>query len=314
MSPRGPFALLRSRRFGPFFATQFLGAANDNVFKYAFTLLVTYQAAQFSRMDTALAVNLIAGVFILPFALFSATAGQIADKVDKARLIRATKVMEIATMVVGAAGLYAGSFEVLLATTFLMGLQSTLFGPAKYAYLPQVLRPSEIVAGNGMVEMGTFVAILLGTMLGGWLIDGSSAGHLYTAVVCVVLAVAGWAASLGIPRTPAPEPGLRIDWNAGRVTWRTVQVARRERAVFLSILGVSWLWFFGAVFLTQFPQFARDVVGGGPSVANLLLAVFTVGVAAGALACDRLSRRQLEIATGRPGSSIPGTGLARDSS
>ncbi len=295
MSRRGPFALLRSRRFGPFFATQFLGAANDNVFKYAFTLLVTYQAARFSTLDTALAVNLIAGVFILPFALFSATAGQIADKIDKARLIRATKVMEIATMAVGAAGLYAGSFAVLLAATFLMGLQSTLFGPAKYAYLPQVLRPSEIVAGNGMVEMGTFVAILLGTMLGGWLIDSSSAGHLYAAGVCVVLALAGWAASLGIPPTPAPDPALRIDWNAVRVTWNTVQVARRERAVFLSILGVSWLWFFGAVFLTQFPQFARDVVGGGPAVANLLLAVFTIGVAAGALACDRLSRRQLEI-------------------
>jgi 1-acyl-sn-glycerol-3-phosphate acyltransferase len=291
----GQFALLRQRRFAPFFGTQFLGAANDNVFKYAFTLLVTYQAHHYTRLDTALAVNLIAGVFILPFLLFSATGGQVADKYDKARLIRATKVMEVVTMLVGAWGFYAQSFELLLACTFLMGLQSTLFGPVKYAYLPQVLGPAEIVGGNGLVEMGTFVAILLGTMTGGWLIGASPNGHLITAAVCVVMAMLGWVASLGIPSTPASDSRLRIDWNPVRVTWATVQIVRRDRAVFLSILGISWLWFFGAVFLTQFPQFTRDVLGGGPSVANLLLAVFTVGVAAGALACERMSRRQVEI-------------------
>jgi 1-acyl-sn-glycerol-3-phosphate acyltransferase len=295
VSNHGQFGLLRERRFLPFFGTQFLGAANDNVFKFAFTLLVTYHGARYTQLDTALAVNLIAGIFILPYLLFSATGGQVADKFDKARLIRATKAMEVATMLVGAAGFYLQSFELLLATTFLMGLQSTLFGPVKYAYLPQVLGPGEIVGGNGLVEMGTFVAILLGTMAAGWLIDASPDGHLYTAGVCVVLAAAGWAASLGIPNTPASDPRLKIDWNPVSVTLETVQVARRERAVFLSILGISWLWFFGAVLMTQFPQFTRDVLGGGPPVTNLLLAVFTIGVAAGALACERMSRRQVEI-------------------
>jgi 1-acyl-sn-glycerol-3-phosphate acyltransferase len=289
------FALLRERRFAPFFATQFMGAANDNIFKYAFTLLVTYRAADYTTLPTALAINLIAGLFILPFLLFSATSGQLADKFDKARVMQAVKAMEVAIMLLGAVGFWLHSFGVLLACTFLMGLHSTLFGPVKYAYLPQVLRPAEMVGGNGLVEMGTFVAILVGTMLAGTLIDASPNGHLLSAAVCVMLALGGLAASLAIPRGPAADPTLTIDWNPLRVTWANVQVARRERAVFLSLLGISWLWFFGAIFLTQFPPFARDVLGGGPAVANLLLAVFTIGIALGALLCERFSRHQVEI-------------------
>lgn len=289
------FALLAQRRFGPFFATQFLGAANDNLFKYAFTLLVTYRAAQFSTLDPALAVNLIAGVFIVPFLLFSATAGQIADKFDKARVMRAVKLLEVGIMLGGAWGFYAASFAVLLACTFLMGLHSALFGPVKYAFLPERLRPHEIVGGNGLVEMGTFVAILLGTMAAGALIDASAQGHLYAAATCVALALAGLAASLAIPSAPASDPRLAIDANPVRVTWANVQVARRDRSVFLSILGISWLWFFGAVFLTQFPQFAQKTLGGDPAVATLLLAVFSLGIGLGSVLCERMSRRQVEI-------------------
>lgn len=295
MSSHSQFALLAERRFAPFFATQFLGAANDNIFKYAFTLLVTYQAARLSALDTALAVNLIAGVFILPFLLFSATSGQIADKFDKARVMQAVKAFEVAIMAIGAWGLAHANFNVLLACTFLMGLHSTLFGPVKFAYLPQVLRPDEIVGGNGLVEMGTFVAILIGTMAAGALIDASPSGPLIVAGVCIGVALAGLLASLWIPSSQPSDPRLAISWNPFAVTWQNIRVARRDRAVFLSLLGISWLWFFGAVFLTQFPQYARDVLGGAPAVANLLLGVFTVGVALGALACERLSRHQVEI-------------------
>jgi 1-acyl-sn-glycerol-3-phosphate acyltransferase len=289
------FALLGQRRFAPFFATQFLGAANDNVFKYAFTLLVTYHAAQFTRLEPALAVNLIAALFILPFLLFSATSGQLADKLDKARLMQGVKALEVAIMLLGAYGFWARSFEVLLACVFLMGLHSTLFGPVKYAYLPQVLRGGEIVGGNGLVEMGTFVAILIGTIAAGTLVEAGPHGPVYATAVCVALALAGLATSLAIPSAPSAAPGLRVDWNPLRVTWETVLVARRERAVFLSLLGISWLWFFGAVFLTQFPQFAQQVLGGSPAVATLLLAVFSIGIGTGSLLCEKMSRGQVEI-------------------
>ncbi len=289
------FALFGQRRFGPFFATQFLGAANDNVFKYAFTLLVTYRGARFSALEPALAVNVIAAVFILPFLLFSATSGQVADKYDKARVMRLIKLLEVGIMLAGAWGFYTASFAVLLTCTFLMGLHSTLFGPVKYAYLPERLQPHELIGGNGLVEMGTFVAILLGTITAGTLIDLSPHGHLYAAATCVALALAGLAVSLAIPSAPAADPRLKIDLNPLRVTWDNVRIARRERSVFLSVLGISWLWFFGALFLTQFPQFAQKTLGGDPAVATLLLAVFSVGIGLGSVLCEKMSRHQVEI-------------------
>jgi len=295
MSHAGAFALLGQRRFAPFFWTQFCGAANDNVFKFSFTLLVTYRSAGSTALDASTAANLIAAAFILPFLLLSATSGQLADKFDKATVMRGVKVLELGIMVLGAWGFVENRFAVLLACTFLMGVHSTLFGPAKYSYLPQHLAPAEIVGGNGMVEMGTFVAILLGTLLGGVLLDQGQSGPRYAAMACVALALTGLLASLGIPRSPASDPALQMDWNPARVLWRNLRLAHERPVVFLSMLGISWLWFFGVLFLTQFPAFARDVLGGGPSLANLLLAVFTVGIATGALACDRLSRRIVEI-------------------
>ncbi|HEX7156293.1 MAG TPA: MFS transporter [Burkholderiaceae bacterium] len=295
MSRTGQFALLGERRFGPFFWTQFSGAANDNVFKSSFMLLVTYSSPALTSLDVSTAVNMIAAVFILPFLLFSATSGQVSDKIDKARLMRAVKLFEVAIMLAGAWGFYAHSFPVLLACIFLMGMHSTLFGPAKYAYLPQHLGAEEIVGGNGMVEMGTFVAILLGTLAGGVLIGSGEDGPLYAAATCLALALLGLLASAGIPRTPPADPDLELDLNPVRVTWRNLRLARAEPTVFVSLLGISWLWFYGVLFLTQFPPFARDVLGGGPGVANLLLAMFTCGTAVGALGCDRLSRHRIEL-------------------
>jgi 1-acyl-sn-glycerol-3-phosphate acyltransferase len=209
--------------------------------------------------------------------------------------MRLVKLLEVAIMLLAASGFFFQSFAVLCACTLLMGLHSTLFGPVKFAYLPERLAPTEIIGGNGLVEMGTFVAILLGTMLAGTLIDSGPRGHLVAAAVCVALALAGLLASRAIPVGSPAVPDLAIDWNPLRVTLENLGVARRERAVFLSLLGISWLWFFGAVFLTQFPQFAKETLGGSPAVATLLLAVFSIGIGAGSLLCERLSRHQIEI-------------------
>lgn len=287
--------LLRERRFAPFFWTQFLGAMNDNVFKIAFTSLVTYHASLFQDVDGKTAAFLISAIFIAPFLLFSATSGQIADKWDKARLIRFVKTLEIAIMLVGAAGFIWTSAPLLYVCTFLMGLHSTLFGPVKYAYLPQHLANHELVGGNGLVEMGTFVAILVGTIVGGEM-AGAGAGALpWIGGVCVTLALLGRLVSTWVPQTPAAQPDLRINWNPFTETWRNLQIARTDRAVFQSLLGISWLWFLGATFLASFFNFARDVLGANPDVVTLLLAMFSIGIGVGSLLCERLSGGKVEI-------------------
>ena len=288
------FALLRQRRFAPFFWTQFAGAANDNLFKFAFTVLVTYEL-QVQWLPPALAGLVIGALFILPFLLFSATAGQLTDKFDKTRIIRLVKTLEIAIMALAAAGFVLGSPVVLLICTFLMGVHSTLFGPVKYALLPQVLAPRELTGGNGVVEMGTFVAILLGNLAGGLLVALPGSGPTYVAVACVALAAVGRLVAQAIPDAPATDPGLVINWNPLTETWRNLQLARQNRVVFRSLLGISWMWFFGAVFLAQFPSFARDVLHGDAHVASLLLVVFSVGIGTGSLLCEVLSRGQVEI-------------------
>ncbi|WP_374676118.1 MFS transporter [Ideonella sp.] len=292
------FALLAQRRFAPFFWVQFLGAANDNVFKFAFTVLVTYQL-QVAWLPAQMAGLVIGGVFIAPFLLFSATSGQLADKHDKATLTRLVKNLELAIMVAGAAGLATGQVAVLLGCIFLLGLHSTLFGPVKYAYLPQHLNEQELTGGNGMIEMGTFVAILLGNLAGGLLVslpaDAALPGAQAVAAVCLGLAVLGRVVAQAVPPTPATAPGLRVNWNPVSETWRNLMLARERLAVFRSLLGISWMWFFGAVFLGQFPTFAKDVLHGNEQVASLLLVVFSVGIASGSLLCETLSRRHVEI-------------------
>lgn len=289
------FDLLRERRFAPFFTTQFLGALNDNVFKIGFTSLVTYHTARFSGVDAKTAAFLISAIFILPFVLFSATSGQIADKYDKARLTRFVKSFEIVLMLVGAAGFVTHTAALLYLCTFMMGMHSTLFGPVKYSYLPQHLGEHELVGGNGLVEMGTFIAILIGTLIGGAAAGISGRGELVLAVSCVVIACAGRLAAQRVPTTPAPQPDLVINWNPVSETWRNLGLARQNRTVFLSLLGISWLWFVGATFLTSFFNFAKDVLSASPDVVTILLATFSVGIGIGSLLCERLSQRRVEI-------------------
>ncbi|WP_287740271.1 MFS transporter [Diaphorobacter sp.] len=288
------FALLRQRRFAPFFWTQFAGAANDNLFKFAFTVMVTYQLSV-SWMPPALAGLVIGALFILPFLLFSATAGQLTDKYEKTRIIRFVKNLEIAIMLVAGAGFVAGSAAILLGCVFLMGLHSTLFGPVKFAYLPQALNERELTGGNGMVEMGTFVAILLGNVAGGLLVALPAIGHTTVAVACLALALLGRLVAQFIPPAPATDPGLTVNWNPVSETWRNLKLAHGNTVVFRSLLGISWMWFFGAVFLSQFPSFAKDVLHGNEQVASLLLVVFSVGIGIGSLLCEVLSRRHVEI-------------------
>ena len=288
------FALLRQRRFAPFFWTQFSGAANDNLFKFAFTVMVTYQLSV-SWLPPAMAGLVIGALFILPFLLFSATSGQLTDKYDKTRMIRLVKNLEIAIMLVAAGGFIAGNVPVLLLCTFLMGVHSTLFGPVKFAYMPQVLSERELTGGNGMVEMGTFVAILLGNVAGGLLVAIPGIGHTTVALACVLLALMGRAVAQFIPPVPATDPHLTINWNPFTETWRNLQLAHENIVVFRSLLGISWMWFFGAVFLSQFPSLAKNVLHGNEQVASLLLVVFSIGIGVGSLLCEVLSRRHVEI-------------------
>jgi 1-acyl-sn-glycerol-3-phosphate acyltransferase len=292
------FALLWQRRFAPFFWTQFLGAANDNVFKFAFTVLVTYKL-QVAWLPPALAGLAIGAVFIAPFLLFSATSGQLADKFDKARMTRVVKNLEIVIMVLAAIGLFTTNVALMLGCIFGLGLHSTLFGPVKYAYLPQHLDERELTGGNGMIEMGTFVAILLGNLAGGLLIALPAGAWLggaqAVAVVSLVLAVLGRAMSHFVPATPATAPNLTINWNPFTETWANLKLAHGNTVVFRSLLGISWMWFFGVVFLAQFPSFAKDVLHGDEHVASLLLVVFSVGIGIGSLLTETLSRRHVEI-------------------
>jgi 1-acyl-sn-glycerol-3-phosphate acyltransferase len=288
------FALLKQRRFAPFFWTQFSGAANDNLFKFAFTVMVTYQL-QISWLPPAMAGLAIGALFILPFLLFSATSGQLTDKFDKTTMIRFVKNLEIAIMLAAAWGFWRDNVAVLLACTFLMGLHSTLFGPVKYAYLPQVLGERELTGGNGMVEMGTFVAILLGNVVGGLIVAIPEVGRQNVAISCVLLALVGRAVAQFIPSAPATDPGLKINLNPVSETARNLKLAHGNIVVFRSLLGISWMWFFGAVFLSQFPSFAKEVLHGNEQVASLLLVVFSLGIGIGSLLCEMLSRRHVEI-------------------
>ncbi len=288
------FSLLGQRRFAPFFWTQFVGAGNDNLFKFAVTVLVTYQLSV-DWLPTQLAGLVIGALFILPFLLLSATSGQIADKYDLARIMRWVKNLEIAIMALAAVGLLSGQVVVLLACIFLMGTHSALFGPAKFAYLPQVLDDNELTGGNGMVEMGTFVSILLGNVAGGLLISVPNIGATLTCMACLGLAVIGRVCAGFVPSHKASDAGLQINWNPLSETWRNLLLARQDLVVFRSLLGISWMWFFGAVFLSQFPSFAKDSLHGDAQVASLMLVVFSLGVGLGALCCERLSGQQLEI-------------------
>ena len=288
------FALLKQRRFAPFFWVQFTGAGNDNLFKFAFTVMVTYQL-QLSWLPASLAGLVIGALFILPFVLFSATSGQLADKLEKGGLMRFVKTLEIAIMALAGVGYLLPNVPILLGCVFLMGLHSTLFGPVKFAYLPQHLREDELTGGNGMVEMGTFVAILLGQVVGGLLIALPGIGPMVVAIACLAVALLGRWFARAIPVSPSTDPDLRINWNPVTETVRNLKLAHGNVVVFRSLLGISWMWFFGAVFLSMFPAFAKEVLHGNEQVASLLLVLFSVGVGLGALLCEVVSRRHVDI-------------------
>ena len=295
MAEHSQFQLLRERRFAPFFWTQFLGAGNDNVYKNALVIFVAFQAATLTTLSSNDLVNIAAAVFIAPFVLFSATAGQVADKYEKSRLIRFIKLFEIAIMIVGAVGFYRRDLFLLFLGLGLMGVHSTIFGPVKYAILPQHLRSHELIGGNGLVEMGTFVAILLGEIVGGLVIAIKPEGPMLAGATAIAIAVAGYLVSRGIPTTPAVAPELRINWNPFTETGRNLRFAYGNRVVWLSMLGISWFWFYGATYLTQFATYTKDVLGGDEHVATLLLAIFSIGIGIGSLLCERLSGHKVEV-------------------
>jgi 1-acyl-sn-glycerol-3-phosphate acyltransferase len=295
LSDGSQFRLLAQRRFGPFFGVQFLGAMNDNVFKQALVILLAYQTASFTAMSSDTLQNLAQALFILPFFVFSATAGQLADKYEKSRLITLTVAIELGVMLLGAAGLFMKSLPLLLAALFLGGLQSALFGPVKYAILPQHLAESELVGGNALVETGTAIAILAGMILGGWMIAQPGWGVAGVAGVTCALSAAGIVLSRFIPRSPAPDPRLAINPNVAGETWRIMRFAAENRTVWLSILGISWFWFYGAMLVTQFPNLVRHVLHGDEHAVTLLLVVFSVGIGAGSLLCERLSGHKVEL-------------------
>ena len=292
--PHNQFELLKQRRFAPFFATQLLGAFNDNVFRNATIVLITSQLG-LSTDQASLYTNLAPALFILPFFLFSALAGQLAEKYEKTRLIRWIKVFEIAAMSIAAWGFYAHHAGLLLVVLFLMGLHSTMFGPIKYSILPQALHADELVGGNGLVETGTALAILFGMMLGGSLMLSPAHGPMLASIAVLAIAIVGYASSRAIPPAPATAPELQVNWNLFSETLRTLKLCTRQRAVFNSVLGISWFWFFGTALTAQLPVYAEVNLGGGSALFLLALGVFSVGTGIGSLLCETLSGRTVEI-------------------
>jgi len=294
MSEKSQFNLLRERRFGPFFATQALGAFNDNAFRQGMVVLIGFQLG-LSMEQAGFYAMVAPAIFILPFFLFSASAGQIAEMFEKTRLIRGLKLFEIAVMLVAVYAFHAHEIWLLFVVLFLMGLQSTLFGPIKYAILPQALREEELIGGNGLVEMGTSLAVLIGMMAGGSLMAFGGIGETAASVLVVGAAVLGYLASRAIPPAPATAPELKFNWNAASETLRVTRYVLKDRTIFNSILGISWFWFFGTVFTAQMPAYSQVFLGGSESVLNLTLALFSVGVGIGSLLCERLSGHKVEI-------------------
>lgn len=288
-------ALMRSRRFLPLFATQFLGAFNDNVFRFALIIFVTFTVAEQTGMDTRMLVVTTGGVFILPFFLLSALAGQLADKLEKARLIRHVKTSEVLVMALGAVGFVVGDYLFLLAVLFLMGAQSTFFGPLKYGVLPQHLTAAELTGGNGLIQMGTYVAILTGGIAGGMLASLGEDSHLAVIAAVVGLAVLGRIAAAFIPPAAPSDPGLSIDFNPLRSTCTLMTEAGRRRDILVLIGLISLFWFIGATYLSVVPTFGKTLLNADERAVTLLSAAFTVGIGLGSLSAERLSRGRIEL-------------------
>jgi 1-acyl-sn-glycerol-3-phosphate acyltransferase len=290
------FSLLKTRKFLPFFLTQTLGALNDNVFKNALMILLTFSAADALPWSTTIVVNLAAGLFILPFFIFSAVAGDLADRIEKSKLIRYTKMMEIVIMILATVAFYFEQYLMQLGILFLMGTQSAFFGPVKYAILPQLVKPQQLIGGNALVEMGTFLAILVGTITGG-ILGGLDQPTIAISVSVVILAIIGYLVARQIPTIPMTGNGSSTPWKFRPIsqTIKTIRIGKQDNSIFLSIMAISWFWFLGASYLTQFLDFAKVYLGGDSTVVTSLLVAFSVGVAIGSMLCERLSGNQIEL-------------------
>ncbi|WP_168461754.1 MULTISPECIES: MFS transporter [unclassified Acinetobacter] len=287
--------LMRSRRFLPMFLTQFFGALNDNVYKQALLLVFTYGWISQQSANVSTLNNLAALLFILPYFIFSATAGQLADKYERAQLVRAIKLLEIIIMLIGTAGFLLGNLWLLLIALFLMGAQSTFFGPIKYAILPEVLKPHELMSGNAIFQSGTSIAILLGMILGGAVISVSAGNLLWISLTGIVIALIGYASSRFVLTQRVTAPEIEIDWNFFRTSFQTLKYAKSLPMIFLILLGNSWYWFYGATYLTQIPQLTQQNLHASENVVSLLLTLFSVGIGAGSLLCRKLGGSEVNI-------------------
>ena len=292
---RGQFYLFTKRRFLPFFITQFLGALNDNLFKNALLVIVVSTAITAADSNTNFITNLAAGLFILPFFLFSTLAGHLADRFDKAYLIRRIKFAEIILMLVGCFSLWQGNISLMLGVLFLLGTQSAFFGPIKYAIIPQHVDSDELLAANAQVGMGTFVSILLGTLIGGWMVT-TPQGIMQLGALIILVAIIGWISSCQIPKAPPENTAAeaKVSFNPLRETAANFSLAKHNKTVIYCIFSSSWFWLYGACFLTQVPNFSVAILGGDPKLISILLGSFIIGVAIGSLCCNRFSRGQVE--------------------
>jgi MFS family permease len=292
---KGQFYLFTKRRFLPFFITQFLGALNDNLFKNALLVTIVSTAVAYADNTTNFLTNLAAGLFILPFFLFSTIAGHLADRFDKAYLIRRIKFAEIILMLIGCFSLWQANIYLMLGVLFLLGVQSAFFGPIKYAIIPQHIGDNELLAANAQVGMGTFVSILLGTLIGGWLVT-TPQGTMQLGALIILVAIIGWLSSCKIPKAPPEKIDFqpKASFNPFRETAFNFSLAKQNKTVIFCIFSSSWFWLYGACFLTQVPNFSVAILGGDPKLISILLSFFIVGVAIGSLCCNRLSRGQVE--------------------
>jgi len=295
MSGGSQFDLFSQRRFMPFFMTQGLGAFNDNIFKNALAATIVFEGSRIAGLNTDQLVNFSAMVFILPFFLFSALFGQFADKYEKSMQIRRVKLFEVVIMLLATLGFWLDNVPLLMLVLFLLGLQSTIFGPIKYGILPQILAREELVGGNALIEMGTFVAILAGTIAGPLLAGIDVNWPYWVSVSCLAVAAAGYLFSRRIPVAEAAAPDLKISWNIFAETVRNMKFINENQTVLNSVLGISWFWFFGATFLVQIPSYSQNVLGGDEYLMSALLALFIVGISTGSLLCEKLSGKQVEI-------------------
>jgi acyl-[acyl-carrier-protein]-phospholipid O-acyltransferase/long-chain-fatty-acid--[acyl-carrier-protein] ligase len=284
--------LLKSKRFLPLFITQFFGAFNDNVFKNAFLIWFTYDIANKLNMNAQLMVTIASGLFVLPFFLFSALAGQLADKFEKSKLVQIIKIAEILIMIFAFVGFYFENINLLLSLIFLMGVHSTFFGPLKYSLLPEHLKNDELISGNALIEGGTFLAILLGTILGGIVVRFTNGVELISFAV-ITFALVGWIASRSIPKSPSADTRLVISFNIFSQTLKIIDFAKKEKTVWLSIIGISWFWFVGITFLSQFPIYTKDVINGDEFIVTLFLSIFSVGIGIGSVMCNKLLKGQI---------------------